>query len=272
VPNPTAPFDVAHVRAELAGTRFGDVRYVARTGSTNADARALLGESDAAGATIVADYQSDGAGRKGRRWFAPPGSALLFTTILPQPVDAATLWAIPFWIALGVAGGVEDACGIALELVWPNDLHVRGGKAGGILSVARITGDEAWVGCGVGLNVARPQGDPDLDGLVPPPVFLDDLGPSALRANLLIAILQAFDRSFAHLRDPAGVIARWEARARLAGTTYRYRGDADGIERDGIAQRIDSRGALVVRDASGERAIDMADVRVTGRASLETQQ
>ena len=83
--------------------------------------------------------------------------------------------------------------------------------------------------------------------------------------------MRVFDRSFDDLRDPAVVAARWERRARLAGTVYRYRSDADGIEREGIALRIDARGALVVRDADGERTVDMADVRVTGRASSETQ-
>src|SRR5664279_2665964 len=137
VPNQSAPFDVAKVRSQLTGTRFADVRYIAQTASTNADTLVLLGEASALGATIVAGYQTAGVGRKGRPWFAPPGSALLFTAILPQPIAAAALWAVPFWIAQGVAAGVERSCTISLELVWPNDLHVRGGKTGGILSEAR---------------------------------------------------------------------------------------------------------------------------------------
>jgi BirA family biotin operon repressor/biotin-[acetyl-CoA-carboxylase] ligase len=265
VPNQTAPLDAAAVRALLAGTRLADVRYVAETTSTNTDAQALLGSAQALGTTIVAEYQSAGAGRKGRRWFAPPGSALLFTTILPQPVDATALWAVPFWIALAVRGAVQAACGVALELVWPNDLHVRGAKAGGILSVARIAGDDAWVGCGVGLNIFRPRGDAELDALEPQPFFLSDLAPQVRREAVLAAILREFDLSVDALSDPGAVAARWERCARLAGTTYRYRSDSDGIERDAVAQSIGPHGALIVRDADGEHAIDMADVRVTGR-------
>jgi BirA family biotin operon repressor/biotin-[acetyl-CoA-carboxylase] ligase len=265
VPNQTAPLQVERVRARLTGTRFADVRYVAQTASTNSDAQLLLGETDSRGAVIVAEFQSAGAGRKGRRWFAPAGSALLFTAILPQPVDSSSLWGVPFWIALGVAAAVEQCSGIALELVWPNDLHLAGGKTGGILSVARIAGNDAFVGCGVGLNVHRPRANAELDAVVPAPVFLDDTGARVEREELLATILLAFDRSLNELRDPDGVARRWEQRAGLAGTVYRYRNDADGIEREGIAQRIGSRGALIVHDAAGERAIDMADVRVTGR-------
>ncbi len=266
MPNPSEPLDAALVRALLSGTRFADLRYVARTGSTNADALALLGDTEALGTTIVAEHQTAGVGRKGRHWFAPPGAALLFTTILPGSIAAETLWAVPFWIALCIADAVEECCAIALELVWPNDLYARGGKTGGVLSVARIAGDAAWIGCGVGLNVVRPCDDPDLDALQPQPVFLNDLAPRPAREALLAAILRRFDRSFERLRVPATVVARWEQRSQLRGTRYRYRNDADGIERDGIAQRIGAHGALIVQTSDGEQQINMADVRVIGHA------
>jgi BirA family biotin operon repressor/biotin-[acetyl-CoA-carboxylase] ligase len=273
VPNQSAPFDAAELRAQVADTHFAGVRYVARTGSTNTDAHAMLGVPAALGTTIVTDYQTAGVGRKGRRWIAPPGSALLFTAILPQPIAATALWAVPFWIAQGVAAGVERSCTISLELVWPNDLHVRGGKTGGILSVARIAGDEAWVGCGVGLNVARPYNDPDLAALDPQPVFLDDLSRAPRREAILAAILREFDRTFDDLHDPQRVATSWERRAGLNGTVYRYRNDADGIEREGVAERIGPHGALIVRDAAGEHAVDMADVRVIGHTpNLPAQQ
>lgn len=273
MPNQSAPFAVADVRAQVAHTRFADVRYAAQTGSTNTDAHALLGVTTALGTTIVTDYQTAGVGRKGRRWIAPPCSALLFTAILPAPIAAEALWAVPFWIALGVANGVEQSCGAMLELVWPNDLYVRGGKTGGILSVARIAGDEAWVGCGVGLNVTRPPGDRELAALDPPPVFLADLCPNTHRETILATILLEFNRSFENLRDPRGVAAAWERRAELAGMLYRYRNDEDGVEREGAAVQLGPYGALIIRDADGEHTIDMADVRVTGRVrDLPAQQ
>ncbi|GAC1541981.1 MAG: hypothetical protein NVS2B17_19980 [Candidatus Velthaea sp.] len=262
MPNQTAPLDVIRVRAGVRGTRFADVRYVAQTASTNADAQRLLGSLDARGATIVAEYQTAGVGRKGRRWIAPGGSALLFTSILPEPVAVPALWAVPFWIALAVADAVEHAAAVRLDLVWPNDLFAHARKIGGILSVARVSGEAAWVGCGVGLDVLRPGGDPELDALDPPPVFLNELAPDVSREAVLTAILRTFDSTFELLSDPDAVANAWEARAGLRGTPYRYRRDSDGIERAGIAQRIGAHGTLIVHDEDGEVAIDMADVRV----------
>ena len=265
MPNQTAPLDVARVRSGLAATRFADVRYVAETGSTNADAQLLLGDETARGATLVAEFQSAGVGRKARPWVAPPGSSLLFTAILPAAVASRALWAVPFWIALGAAHGVERATGARLDLVWPNDLFTGGRKVGGILSVARIAGDVAWVGCGVGLNVVRPAADSALDAVSPPPAFLSDRAGGVEREAVLTAILNAFDTSLGTLADPETVADAWERRAELAGTIYRYRRDAEGIDREGTALRIGPHGTLILRDETGEVAIDMADVRVVAQ-------
>lgn len=262
MPNETAPLDVIAVRAALHGSRFADVRYAAQTVSTNADAQRLLGSPDARGTTIVAEYQTAGAGRKGRRWVGSAGAALLFTSILPEPVAVPALWAVPFWIALAVAVAVERAAAVRLDLVWPNDLFARGRKIGGILSVARVSGEAAWIGCGVGLNILRPAHDSEHDTLDPPPVFLSELAHDVSRERVLAEILRAFDATFAALRDPDAIASAWELRAGLRGTPYRYRRDSDGIERAGIAQRLGDGGTLIVRDDSGDVAIDMADVRV----------
>src|ERR1700733_14979816 len=101
----------------MAGSRFEDVRYQARTGSTNDDANALLARGDALGTTLVAEEQTAGRGRKaGRSWIAAPGSSLLFTTILPATVPAGDLWAVPFWVALCVVAGNMQACAFHADL------------------------------------------------------------------------------------------------------------------------------------------------------------
>ena len=53
-------------RAALAGSRFADVRWVASTGSTNADVLALARDGAAEGVVVVADHQTAGRGRYDR--------------------------------------------------------------------------------------------------------------------------------------------------------------------------------------------------------------
>ena len=63
-------------RSALAAgpARFADVRWVAETGSTNADALALARDGAPEGIVLVADHQTAGRGRLGRTWEAPPGA------------------------------------------------------------------------------------------------------------------------------------------------------------------------------------------------------
>ena len=263
MPEPDVPLlDAARVRAALAGTALADVRYVRETASTNDDAARLLGEPTAAGATLVAEFQTAGRGRKaGRSWIAPPGSALLFTTILPRAVAADALWAVPFWVALAVADGVEAGCGVRLDLRWPNDLDLGPRKAAGILCTSRVAGAEAWVACGVGLNVRRPPDDA-LAQVEPPPAYLSDAVAHPQRETVLAAILGAMDGLLDVLDRPADVARAWEERAGLRGRPYRLRLDAGGDIVAGTALRLDPEGGLVLEADGRERVVHLADARV----------
>ena len=264
MPEETAPFralDAAHVRTALRDTFFSDVRYQALTGSTNDDATPLLSRADAAGATLVAEEQTAGRGRKaGRAWIAPPGSGLLFTTILPTTLQASDLWAVPFWVALCVADGVMHACGVRLDLRWPNDCFLHERKVAGILCVSRVSGASAHAGCGVGVNVLRPAAHA-LAAIAPPPAFLIDGAPHVTRELVLVEILRAFERRLGALHAPSIVARTYEERAALAGARYRVRLDGDGSELDGTALGLGPDGTLRLNVDGVERAVSLADVQ-----------
>src|SRR3954447_25236147 len=69
----------------LAGSRFADVRWVAETGSTNADLLALARTGAPDGIVLVADHQTAGRGRAGRSFTAPPGASLLTSVLVRVP-------------------------------------------------------------------------------------------------------------------------------------------------------------------------------------------
>jgi len=260
------PFDPARARALRRTGGFSAIDLRDQTASTNADAAARLGERDANGVTIFADYQQAGAGRKGRRWIAAPQTALLFTTILREPLDVGSLWAVPFWTALAVADAIEAAAGVRVALKWPNDLLLGDAKCCGILCVSRVAGDRAYVGCGVGIDVIRPGEPHVVAGIEPPPAFLRDVAPALEREALFAAILDRFDADESALHQPDAIARRWETRAALDGTPYHVYLDADGLQRRGIARRLGPAGELMLDIDGAETAIDLADARVV-RAS-----
>lgn len=244
----------------LAGSAFANVRWVERTGSTNDDVAALLGTPEAAGLTIVADFQERGTGRKGRAWVAPASASLLFTSALPEPVASTDLWAVPFWVALGVQRALVDS-DVPVTLQWPNDLLLDGRKIAGILCVSRVVGNEAWIGCGVGINVLRTN-DAQVEELVPPPAFCSDVTTIA-REALLEKILHVFSATYDQLHNPQNIARRWERAAGFPGVPYRVLVDGDSEAIDVTALRLANGGGLVVQTASNsERTINLADARV----------
>ncbi|HZV76318.1 MAG TPA: biotin--[acetyl-CoA-carboxylase] ligase [Candidatus Babeliales bacterium] len=246
------------VARELAGTPFASIAYVEETQSTNADAAALLADENYGGHTIVAEYQSRGAGRKGRVWLAPAGTALLFTTILPRAIDTEKLWAVPFWVALAVRRALLDF-GVVTALQWPNDVLLRDRKLAGILCQSCVVASTARVACGVGINVLRPGADLGID---PPPAFCDDVAP-VQRAALLQAVLREYERSLFMLDQPERIAAAWDEAADLPGRPYRIALDGEAEPFEAVARGLANGGGLrVVRENGAQETVSLADARV----------
>jgi len=249
----------ARLAEELRGTSFSRIRYVESTASTNDDAAALLGDTDALGTTIVAEYQSSGAGRKGRSWLAQPGTSLLATSILPRSMPVSNLWIVPFGVAVAVRRALAN-CGIHAHLHWPNDMLVQGKKLAGILCVSRIVGDRAWVAAGVGINVHRKPGA-DV-GIDPPPAFCDDFVPTIDRTMLLQNILLNYDVWQSALDMPQRIARVWERQAGIPGMRYHILKDDAKEPIEVTALSLANGGGLVVQhDDDRKEVIDLADAR-----------
>lgn len=141
------------------GTRFGPVRHVAETGSTNADlvAGAAVASGGSVvmpdGSVLVADHQTAGRGRLDRRWDAPPAANLLFSVLLRPTWDpdrhplVTTTLAVATVDALGTHG-------VQAAVKWPNDVLLVGGtapgKVAGILAELVAGGPAGGGGSSVG--------------------------------------------------------------------------------------------------------------------------
>jgi len=166
------------------------------------------------GSIVVADHQSSGRGTHGRRWEAPPGTALLASFVL-APSAALSL-------VVGVAAA--EACGPQVRLKWPNDLLLDGRKLGGILVEA--TPVKAVVGIGINLTWA-PDGAARLE---------------RPRDDVLSALRAEIERWTAAPTDV--VLARWRELSATLGRRVRI--EVSGHVTEGIAQDIGPRGELIV--------------------------
>src|SRR5687768_132907 len=126
-----AYFAPHELQTELVGA---ELRFLKSTGSTNDLLKAAARAGAAEGLVLVADEQIAGRGRRGRSWTAPPGSSLLLSVLLrPGWLPAADTFLLTMLAAVSAAEALQAESGVAVELKWPNDLHVDGRKLGGIL-------------------------------------------------------------------------------------------------------------------------------------------
>lgn len=163
----------------------GDVVLLETTGST-LDVAHDLGANGARGGTLVlADEQTAGRGRLGRRWISPRGAGIWLSLLLrPSAAPLGGVLAVRAGLAAVLAlESVEPK--LAPRLKWPNDVMVQGRKAGGILCEARWSGEVlSWVAVGVGINVKGPI--PDGAGA---PIALDEVVPGLGRLAVLDALV-----------------------------------------------------------------------------------
>ena len=150
-------------RRPQLGTRLVGARWHHREAidSTNLEALRLRRGGAPAGTVVVADTQTAGRGRLGRRWDDVPGRCLLMSVLLEAPARAPGM--LTAAAALAAAEAVEGLAGVRVALKWPNDLLVDGRKLAGVLAEGPAGGPPA-VGIGTNVNGAPANLPPELRG------------------------------------------------------------------------------------------------------------
>ena len=149
--------DAARLNGALASRPglWREVRVVEETGSTNADLLSQARSGAGEGLVLVAEAQTSGRGRMGRRWISPPRRALTFSVLLRPAVPAGLLGWVPLLAGVAVASALQRTAGVDARLKWPNDVLVDGAKIAGILA-------ERWgnaIVIGTGINVLQQRGE-----------------------------------------------------------------------------------------------------------------
>jgi BirA family biotin operon repressor/biotin-[acetyl-CoA-carboxylase] ligase len=231
--------------------------HLRSTDSTNDRGRALAIAGAPHGTLVTASAQTAGRGRQGRRWAAPPDSALLMSLVLRGSPPPRLL---PLIAAVAVCDAVEHSqTGERAQIKWPNDVvFVRSSdapgehlaKLAGILTEGRP--QEGWAVLGIGLNVA---------------VRLEEL-PTELQATAatlghsleqieptLACLLTALDRRLAEPTE--ALLEAYRARDALLGREIGWSGGS------GRAEGIDGEGRFVVAlRGGGHTTLDAGEVHL----------
>ncbi len=268
------PLSAPALRQTLAGLRLGNPLHVyGVTGSTNDDARRLAEGGAPEGALVVAETQTAGRGRSGRRWITPPGTGLAFSLVLRPPLAAENSAWLMMLAGVAVCAAVEQAAGVAARLKWPNDVLAGDDKAGGILLETALAGarlDYALLGIGLNVSAAPPREAVNF----PATSLAAAAGRPVARGPLLRAVLEQFEAGYQHLlaAGASPLLGAW--RGRLAWLGQRVVAHTPDGAIEGTAERAEPDGALILRLDSGEaRRVVAGDLslRQAGSRALSSE-
>ncbi|MGE3842715.1 MAG: biotin--[acetyl-CoA-carboxylase] ligase [Vicinamibacterales bacterium] len=258
-PVPAAIADALTAVCDVAAPFGRPIVFLEETGSTNDVAAQLAAGGAGHGALVVARTQTRGRGRATREWFSPPDSGLYFSLVLRPPgVATTTVPLVTLAAGVAVSDGIEKACGLSIELKWPNDLivparlgvpsRVRWMKLGGLLAEAASVGNIVQhIILGIGVNVREEAYPPALSTIATSLAREAgrEVDAAAILAQCLVALRQRWEQLFTG--QAAGVLQAWRQRSPSAtGVPVAIIQDG-GAMATGETCGLDDTGALCVR-------------------------
>jgi BirA family biotin operon repressor/biotin-[acetyl-CoA-carboxylase] ligase len=233
------------------------ILHYRRLESTNTAAYRLAQQSATEWTVVVADVQTKGRGREGKKWESLKGG-LWFSVILRPNVPSPKLPLLQFLAAIATRQALENETGLSVKLKWPNDLVLGNEKLGGILIESKTLGDRiSFAILGIGLNVNQ------LEAQLPN-------GAASLRLAsrkkhdlrlLLRAILEQMKSSYDDLDNPSKIMEEWWRNCVHRPTRVQVTLPKDTLT--GISRGIDEEGSLLVEtDDRRIRKVNEGSLRI----------
>jgi BirA family biotin operon repressor/biotin-[acetyl-CoA-carboxylase] ligase len=221
-------------------SQLSDLEFFLSIDSTNAHAMRYVDKDKF---VILSEQQTDGRGRRGKKWISPFGRSIYLSIGWYFQGGAAQLEGLSLAVAVAVVRALESCDIFGVNVKWPNDLLHQGRKLAGILLEMAGDADGACkVVIGVGVNVNMQHHNVDIDQpwvdvstIAQNPISRNKLAGSIIN-QLFIALEQFENHGFSIFRS------EWMAKDLYFGKQVRLSTPSTSI--DGIAKGVDARGAL----------------------------
>jgi len=237
----------------LADLPIGDIRFYKTIGSTNDEAINWSQDGAPDLSIVVADEQTHGKGRLGRKWVTPSGSALALSLILyPTKKEKSHLPRITGLAALALTESMINL-GLSPQIKWPNDILLNGEKVAGILVEANwVDSKVGQVVIGMGVNVSA-GAVPDNSTIRFPATSIEThLGHSPQRIKLVHSIINSIISLRPHIAS-SSFISKWDEKLAYKNTQIQIenggpvpiRGQIIGLESNGNLRLSKEDGSIV---------------------------
>ncbi len=118
------------------------------------------------GTVIVAEEQTKGRGRKGRKWVSVAEKGLYFSIVLKPKLPINKILQHALLFPLAIVKTIEEFTSLKPFIKWPNDIYINGKKVSGVLIETEIENNEikkAVIGIGINVNLNEKDLEPVKD-------------------------------------------------------------------------------------------------------------
>ena len=164
------------------------------------------------GHTCLAEAQTAGRGRHGRKWISPYAASLYLSMHWSFAGGYSALGGLSLAVGVAIVAALNQ-CGVqGIQLKWPNDIYAQGKKLAGVLiEVEGQIGGGCQAIIGVGLNVTLPLKVADIGQ---PWIDLAQLTEPLINRNVLAArLINELTKSLVLFENDGlePFIAKWRA-------------------------------------------------------------
>ena len=249
------------IQTEWAGKT---VHFAKEIDSTNEWCKRLSKEDAVHGTLAVAEFQSAGKGRLGRRWVVPEGNSIMMSILLRPDFEPRFASMLTLVMGLSVAQAVKEL-GVDVSIKWPNDVVVSRKKICGILTEMGLEDGkirEVVIGVGINVNLAEIQ-----EELKDKATSLYLETGKTYDRNLLIGLVMGkFEKNYEKFVQTCDLSLMIDDYNMMLANKYQPVRILDKLDPyEGVALGIDREGELLVRVADGRiRKVCSGEVSVRG--------
>ena len=251
IPDSLIPIEIKwKLRTKILGKEIISYKKVS---STNDVAYELAEKGMAEGTCILAEEQTKGKGRHGRKWVSPQNVGIYLSCILRPNISPNEIPKFTLLAAVAVARAVRELTALDAMIKWPNDVVVNNKKICGILTEMKGEQDRvSFIIIGIGVNVNTSMRDlPDTASSIKEELRRMGASNALSRVELVKKILETLEKYYYRMKKEGfrTIMEEWKNLTLMLGSRIKVILQNRTLE--GQAHDIDSDGALVVRLDSG---------------------
>ncbi len=240
--------------------------YFSEIDSTNDRLKIMARQGAPHGTVLIADRQTGGHGRLGRRFLSPGGVGIYLSILLRPDCSPGELMHLTCATAVAMCDAVENSVGFRPGIKWTNDLVSGKRKLGGILTELGLgaKGQTDYAIIGIGINCCQKTGDfsPEIQDIAGSLAMIT--GQEIHRSKVAAAMMEALHNMDASLlTGREAMLERYRESCITVGQEISLvRGEKI---RHGKALTVDDAGALVVLFSDGHtETVNSGEVSVRG--------